>query len=116
MQITGLPATTTVNASTEFAVENSSTTFKVDAGTMARNLNIIEHPIVVVDCGTISSLPTSITNTRITADMVVINSVLGTPSAQTSDWTVTTSANGLTVSGSISGSTTLILYFARNYA
>lgn len=41
--------------------------------------------------------------------MVVIDSTLGTPSAQTGDWTVTTAANSVTIAGSISGSTTLTL-------
>ena len=66
-----------------------------------------------VSCGTISSLPTTISNSGITADMVVVESVFGTPSAQTGDWTVTTAAGSLTVAGRISGSTTLTLYLMR---
>jgi len=65
----------------------------------------------VKNCGTISSLPITINDSNITSDMVVIESVLGTPSAQTGDWTITTANGSVTISGSISGSTTLMLYF-----
>ena len=60
-----------------------------------------------VNCGTISSLPTTLSNAYITADMMCTAYVIGTPSAQRSDWTITTAAGAVTISGSISGSTTL---------
>ena len=66
--------------------------------------------VLQIDIAAFSSLPQTVTNASITEDMVVVNSVLGTPSAQTGTWTVTTGAGTLTVSGSISGSTTLTLY------
>ena len=66
--------------------------------------------VLVVEFSSFSSLPLTKTNSNITSDMVVVNSLLGTPSAQTSDWTVTTNEGALTISGSISGSTTLTLY------
>lgn len=69
---------------------------------------------LVVNCGTISSLPTTISNANIEDDMVVLQSTLGTPSAQTGDLTVTTAAGSVTISGSISGSTTLTLYLAKS--
>ena len=65
---------------------------------------------LVLDCGTISSLPITISNANLTADHVVIKSVLSMPSAMRSDWSVNTSAGSLTISGSISGSTSLKLY------
>lgn len=46
---------------------------------------------------------------NVTADHVVIESVLSTPSAQVSDWTVTTASNSIIISGSISGTTNLTL-------
>ena len=70
--------------------------------------------VLVVDVASFSSLPQTITNDNITSDMVVVNSVLGTPSAQTSDWTVTTADGSATVAGSISGSTTLTLYLMKS--
>lgn len=69
--------------------------------------------VLQIDIASFSSLPQTVTDTSITADMVVVNSVLGTPSSQTGDWTVTTGTGTLTVSGSISGSTTLTLYLAE---
>lgn len=65
---------------------------------------------VEVTSSSFSSLPVTINNSNITADHVVVNSVLSNPSAQTGDWTVTTAAGSLTIAGSISGSTTVTLY------
>ena len=60
--------------------------------------------------GTISSLPVTKTAADVTPDMICTHSQLGTPSAQTSDWTVDTDTAGqITISGSISGSTTLYI-------
>lgn len=70
--------------------------------------------VLVIDCGTVSSLPKTVTDANIEDDMVVLNSEIGTPPAQTGDWTVTTSAGSLTVSGTISGSTTLKLYLMKS--
>lgn len=71
-------------------------------------------PVLVVDVEAFSSLPQTVVNENITADMVVVNSVLGTPSAQTGDWTVTTANGSLTIAGDISGSTTLTLYLMKS--
>lgn len=70
--------------------------------------------VLVIEFSSFSSLPQSKSNSNITSDMVVINSVLGTPSAQTGDWTVTTSDGSVSVSGDISGSTTLTLYLMKS--
>lgn len=66
--------------------------------------------IVVIDCGTISSLPKTVSNSAITSDHVCIKAELGDSTAQRNNWTVVTSDGSLTVSGTISGSTTLKLY------
>lgn len=51
---------------------------------------------------------------RISSGDYVIHYELSNPSAQVSDWTVTTTDSGtVTVSGTIDGSTVLYLYFAR---
>lgn len=70
--------------------------------------------VIVVNCGTISSLPKTVSNANITSDMVSVKETLGTLSAQTSDWTVTTTSGSLTITGSISGSTTLTLYMMHS--
>ena len=68
--------------------------------------------ILVVDCGTISSLPTTIENSSITENHVVINSEIGKPFHVSGDITITTANGSLTVSGSLSGETSLKLYLA----
>ena len=70
--------------------------------------------VLKVDCGTVSSLPATVSNSEVTSDMVVLQSTFGTPSAATSNWTVSTSEGQLTISGSISGSTTLTLYLMKS--
>lgn len=64
---------------------------------------------VRVNMGTISSLPITKTAIGVNSNMAIAQAVLGTPSAQTGDWTVNTATNSVTVSGTISGSTTLSL-------
>ena len=76
-----------------------------DSGVTASDLKCL-----VLSVSSFSSLPKTVSNANVTANHVVINSVLSNPSAQTGDWTITTSSGSLTISGSISGSTTLTLY------
>lgn len=73
-----------------------------------------EFPTLKLEIASFNSLPQTVTDSRIKANQVVVNSELGTPSAQTSDWTVTTSAGSLTISGTISGSTTCTLYLSNS--
>ena len=68
---------------------------------------------LVFDIASFSSLPKTITNNAITADHILSEVTLGTPSAQTGEWTVTTVAGSATISGSISGSTTLKLVLTK---
>lgn len=76
---------------------------------------ISEMPVLVITSTNISALPLTITNSKITTDMVAINSVLSNPSAQTGDWTVNTDTAGQAViSGTISGTTDLTLYLAKS--
>lgn len=65
-----------------------------------------------VSKSSVSSLSTTITHSAITSDMEVVHTVLSNPSAQTGDWTVTTSNGSLTIAGSISGTTNITLYLA----
>lgn len=60
-----------------------------------------------------SSLPKTITDSRITTYHYVAKYYLSNPSAQTSDWTITTAAGSLTISGSISGSTGIHLLLVK---
>lgn len=72
---------------------------------------VTEAKILIVDCGTISSLPTTVSNAKIKSDMepLPIGS-MGTPSAFTSRITVTPANGSVTLSGTISGSSTLKVY------
>jgi len=65
--------------------------------------------IIKVEIASFSSLPKTIYDAAITADHIVTRDEVGTPSAMTSDWEVNTYDGSLTISGSISGSTTLRL-------
>lgn len=72
-------------------------------------------PVLVVTFSSFSSLPQTVTNSEITTDMVCVKAILGTPNAQTGDWTINTDTAGqVTVSGTIFGSTTLTLYLAKS--
>lgn len=63
------------------------------------------NPILTLSVGTFSSLPKTISDASITADMVVLSCVFSNPAAITSDITWSTSAGQLQLSGSMSGST-----------
>ena len=73
------------------------------------NMGVIE-----VSASNVSSLPATISNARILATHVCVKAVLSNPSAQTADWTVTTSAGSAVISGTsaISGTTDVTLYLA----
>lgn len=88
------------------AIDNGSETSKVEASVLVDSFKVL-----VIE-GNVSSLPMTINNSDIKSDMVVLNSELGTPSAQTSDWTVETSDGSLSISGTISGTTSIKLYLA----
>lgn len=71
-------------------------------------------PALVVTQASVSSLPATISNANIESDMVAVKSKLSDPSAQVGDWTVTTSAGSLTISGTINGTTDVTLYLMKS--
>lgn len=75
--------------------------------------NALENKILTLTVGAFSSLPKTISNSKITADMVVLSCVFGTPAAITSDTTWTTSAGQLRLTGSMSGTTTAVITLGR---
>ena len=91
----------------------SPSVFKASVESLAETVAETRE-VLVVTIASFSSLPHTITNANITSDMVVVNSVLGTPSAQTGDWTVTTADGSATITGSISGETSLTLYLMKS--
>ena len=67
-----------------------------------------------IDMGTLSSLPTTKTFSGVRTDMICARMELGTPSAQRSDWVINTdTANSVTISGTISGTTTCKLLLVQ---
>jgi hypothetical protein len=80
------------------------------------NTKVSKTEVLIINVSSFSSLPQTVSNENIESDMVVVNSVLGTPSAQKADWTVTTSNGSLTISGTsaINGSTTATLYLMKS--
>ena len=83
------------------------------ASTGAQIDESVQRGIISVNCGTVSSLPFTKNNANILASHVVLAAVLGTPFAQQDNWTVATSDGSLTISGTITGSTTVVLYLGR---
>ena len=75
--------------------------------------NALENKILTLTVGAFSSLPKTISNSKITADMVVLSCNFGTPTAITSDITWTTSAGQLRLTGSMSGTTTAVITLGR---
>lgn len=70
------------------------------------------QPVLVVDCGTINTLPKVISNANIKRDMVVVGYEFGTPEAFDDDLSVSTSNGWLTLSGICRKSTTVKLKLA----
>lgn len=88
--------------STYLLIDNGSATYKIGANSLTG--------ILELSVSSVSSLPQTISNPKITSDMKAIHAVLSDPSAQISDWTVTTSAGSAVISGSIMGTTDITLY------
>lgn len=94
----------------------SSTSTHAQSGTAvasAVSAAVNEMKCLVIVSSSFGTLPQTISNSKITSDHVVVNYVLSNINAQISDWTITTSNGSLTISGSISGSTTLTLYLMK---
>lgn len=73
------------------------------------------NKILTLSVGTFSSFPKTITDSRITTDMVVLDCVWGSPDAILTDvsWSTAT-AGRLVLNGSISGSTTATITLGRS--
>ena len=100
------------SANSQARVGLNDTVIFVYDGSSYHVVSVERNEPLLIDCGTISSLPFTKSNTFINKYMICTSSVLGTPSAQTGDWTVTTADGSVTISadsGGISGSTTLYL-------
>lgn len=76
---------------------------------IAPDLNGNVSTIFTILIPSFSSLPLTVTNSAITANHVVLEYVLGNPSAQVDDWSINIDSGSLTINGNISGETTLNL-------
>ena len=88
------------------------------ASAYRKNNKLARSKCVKVVISSVSSLPVTVSQlptyaVLVTDDMEVIHCVLSNPSAQVNDWTVTTAGIGVTISGSISGTTDITLYLAE---
>jgi len=63
----------------------------------------------------LSALPYTYSNSKITAKHEVYNMVLSNSAAQKSDWSFSTAAGSITISGTISGTTNAVFYLAEFY-
>ena len=73
----------------------------------------IDNGIVTVS-GSFSSLPYTISNDAITSDMVVLDSYFNNPAAIKSDISWTTANGSITLSGTVSGTTTVRLTLGKS--
>lgn len=80
-----------------------------DYDTRWSSYSLADFMVTTITLSAVSALPFTHTNPSIMAEHKVVHSVMSNPSAQTSDWTVTTEAGSLTISGTISGSTDITL-------
>lgn len=85
-------------------------TLKIDTTSM----DVVE--MLVGSVSTVSALPVTITNADIRSTMYAVKAELSNPSAQTSNWTVTTSDGSAVISGSINGTTDITLYLYHGKA
>lgn len=91
----------------------SKTTVEAALGGLVSENQTLAKKALVITLPNVSTSKLSFTSSdvaaiaNVTADHVVIESVLSNPSAQLSDWTITTASNSIIVSGTVaSGATT----------
>lgn len=73
--------------------------------------------VYIVDMGSVSSLPVTKSVSGVTTDMVCIRADISDPAVQASPWSVSTNtADSITLSGEITGSTTVKLYLQKSRA
>lgn len=94
----------------KITLAGATVTFTGLAETINSTISSLE--VLKIDVASFSSLPQTVSDDRISGSHEVINSILSDPSAQTGDWTVTTSDGSMTIAGSISGTTTASIYLA----
>lgn len=74
----------------------------------------LENKILTLTVGAFSSLPKTISNSKITADMVVLSCEFGNPTAIKSAISWTTSAGRLQLTGTMNGTTTAQIVLGKS--
>ena len=70
---------------------------------------------VFISLTSLSALPYTYSNSKITANHRVVSCVLSNTAAQPSDWNYSTGAGSVTISGTISGTTNVYLCLSEFY-
>lgn len=73
-----------------------------------------KYGILTVDCGTVSSLPTTIYDANVTANHELIRAEISPKTAVLTDWTLTISDGSVTITGQIYGSATVVLKLCKS--
>ena len=94
------------NGSTNYAGRNG---FNATSQGVTRTGDANFSKVLTVNVGSVPTLPCSISDANVTENMVVLNSYLSNPGSQLDDWTITTGNGSINISGTIRGSTNIIL-------
>jgi hypothetical protein len=101
----------TLSSTSTKAIQNRAVKAALDEQATA----IAKCECLVLSASSVSALPYDFSNANIETDMVCINSVLSTPSAQLSDWEVDTDTAGRArITGTISGTTDIKIYLVKS--
>lgn len=91
-----------------------STNLVTSGGVNTAIANAVAAEIIVVTISGYNGTQTTYSAQGVTANHVVLNSTLSNPTAQTGNWTVTTAADSITISGNVNGTTNIVLYLGLN--
>ena len=86
---------------------------------MNSNYDILDAAVgnscIYITISSLSALPHTVANSKITANHVVSNIVLSNTAAQPSDWAYTTASGTLTITGTISATTDAYIQLSKAY-
>ena len=104
---------------TNLSLIKPATTVDAEIGDINDNMDTIDAAFgrnnLYVSISNLSALPYTISNSKITAKHRVVNMVLSNTAAQPSDWSYSSAAGSITISGTISGTTNVHLILAEFY-
>lgn len=102
---------------TNIGLTKPAGTADAEIGVINNNMDTIDAAFgrnnLFVSISNLSALPYTYSNSKITAKHRVVNMVLSNTAAQPSDWSYSSAAGSITISGTISGTTNVYLYLAE---